>query len=69
MAKYKATDGGIAQIVRSASVNEKKKKNLGPNSISIGEEQIYLRDIHEVESVLENRRIKFNIRFLAWISG
>lgn len=36
MAKYKATDGGIAQIVRSASVNE--KKNLGPNSISIGEE-------------------------------
>lgn len=29
MAKYKATDGGIAQIVRSASVNE-KKKNLEP---------------------------------------
>lgn len=25
MAKYKTTDGGIAQIVRSASVNEKKK--------------------------------------------
>lgn len=30
MAKDKAADGGIAQIVRSASVNEKKKKNLEP---------------------------------------
>lgn len=30
MAKYKATDGGIAQIVRSASVNEKKKKIWAP---------------------------------------
>lgn len=27
MAKDKAADGGIAQIVRSASVNEKKKKS------------------------------------------
>lgn len=30
MAKDKAADGGIAQIVRSASVNGKKKKNLEP---------------------------------------
>ena len=30
MAKDKAADGGIAQIVRSPSVNEKKKKNLEP---------------------------------------
>lgn len=69
MAKDKSADGGIAQIVRSASVNEKKKKIWSPDSVSIGEEWIYLRDIHEVESVLENRRIKFNIRFLAWTSG
>lgn len=49
MAKDKATDGSIAQIVRSASVDE-KKYILSPNSGSNGEESIYLREIHEVES-------------------
>lgn len=38
MAKDKAADGGIAQILRSASVNEKKKKIWSPDSGSIGEE-------------------------------
>ena len=50
MAKEKATDGSIAQIVRSASVNEKYIYILSPNGDSNGEESIYLREIHEVES-------------------
>lgn len=35
MAKDKAADGGIAQIVRSPSVNEKKKKKSGALIVSV----------------------------------
>lgn len=51
MAKDKAPEGGIDEMVSSASVNEKKKNSSSPKSGVNGEEQMYLRKICEVESM------------------